>query len=818
MRKRVLLFSLLLFGATRMYAQDKGEIEGRVKDAQGHPLPGATVRLVDVSDSTTGKTIQTDTAGRFFFGGIPFGVFACTITYAGTRSISVDSIPVTPISGTIDLGDLVLLPAGKLLTEVVVFGRSPTIRAGPEKKVFLVNQSLVSVGGSAADVLQSVPTLQVDAGGTLSLRGATNLKVLVDGKRSLIGGGSIIQVLQSLPASAIDRIEIITNPSAKYDAEGQAIVNIVLKKNTVNGSSGSVAVTGGTRDNYTATAAITHQNSQVGWYGNYSYQHRNTYSNGFQDMTYLSNTGDAYYSNETFPSTTISRIHSAKAGLEYTPSARDVVSVSGGYNSSSTDRDERLAVDNLTADRQPVTLSSRQNGTTGSGNSYEVALDGTHKFRRPGRELSFDLDYSRGHTDNLQVYATDVYNVNGQPTDSTAILQDSKKSKITNYNIQLDLTTPVGKYGKMETGYRSQISTGDNNQWDGNFDKTTGGYDPDYGLINRFTNSSGIHAAYVSYRRDWKGFSFQFGVRGEIGRFSATLASFDSSGKPVAAPIRVNTEGLYPSLLLKKQLGEGRQLQLSYSRRINRPTPQELNPFLDVSDPVNYDEGNPRLLPEDLHAVEATFSRTWKTTSLTAGLYYNQVDRVIKHIQSTPVNDVVITIPENLPRAINTGVELIGSLHPFKVLDLTANINLFDRINDGDSAFGISPTQGLSWNTNVTANLSLLKDFALQLRGDYKAPELILQDRYRSAWGLDAGARYELWHHKASLSVNGRDIFNTRKWRFLRESDALLLNFQRVTYSARASVTFTYRFGRSGPGSGRAKRPEEQQVKRIENG
>ena len=134
MRKKVLLFSLLLFGATRMYAQDKGEIEGRVKDAQGHPLPGATVRLVDVSDSATGETIQTDTAGRFFFGGLPFGVFACTITHAGTRSMSVDSIPVTPISGTIDLGDLILLPAGKLLTEVVVFGRSPTIRTGARNR------------------------------------------------------------------------------------------------------------------------------------------------------------------------------------------------------------------------------------------------------------------------------------------------------------------------------------------------------------------------------------------------------------------------------------------------------------------------------------------------------------------------------------------------------------------------------------------------------------------------------------------------------------------------------------------------------------
>ncbi len=705
----------------------------------------------------------------------------------------------------------------RLLTEVVISSRGPTIRTGPGKKVFAVNQSLVSVGGSAADLLQNVPTLEVDPSGNVSLRGATNLKVLVDGKRSLIGGGSITQILQSLPASAIDRIEIITNPSAKYDAEGQAIINIVLKKNTGLGSNGSVAVTGGTRDNYNAAASISNQSSRLTWYGNYSYQHRNTYSNGFQDMTFLQPTDGAYYSNETFPSITITRLHSAKAGLDYTLTPRDIVSVSGSYVSSTTNRNERLTVDNLAADQSPVVLSNRLNTTTGNGNSYDVALDYTHKFNRPQNELSFDLDYSRGVTDNGQVYSTDVYNLNGIAADSTAILQDTKKSITRNYNIQLDYTTPVSKNGRLETGYRSQLSYTDNSQKDYDFDKGSGQYDPDYSLINRFKSNSQVHAAYISFRQQLSNFSFQLGVRAELGRFNANLASFDSLGNPAMLPITVNTQGLYPSLLLKQQLGEGRQLQLSYSRRINRPTARELNPFLDVSDPVNYDGGNPRLLPEDLHSVELTYTRNWSKASLTTGYYFNLADHVIKHIQVDPVNDVTITIPENLKRAINTGLELIGNFHPLKAWDLTANVNLYERINDGDSAFGLAATHGLSWNINVTNNFTIAKDFAIQLRADYKAPELIFQDRYRSIWGLDAGARYDLWHHKASLAINGRDIFNTRKWRFLRESDALLLNFQRETYSARAAITFTYRFGKSGGDSRKQKRTDDQQDKRIEN-
>ncbi len=703
----------------------------------------------------------------------------------------------------------------KLLTEVVISSKGPTIRTGPDKKVFAVNQSLVSVGGSAADLLANVPTLQVDASGNISLRGATDLKVLVDGKRSLIGGGTVAQILQSLPASAIDRIEIITNPSAKYDAEGQALINIVLKKNTGSGTNGSVAVTGGTRDNYNAAASLSHQDNRFAWYGNYSYQHRNTYSNGYQNMTFLQSPGG--YSNETFPSTTITRLHSAKAGLDYTLTGRDIVSVSGGYTSSRTNRKEWLTVDNLTADQLPMVLSNRQNTTTGSSHSYDLALDYTHKFNRPQKEITFDLDYSWGVTDNLQVYSTDVYNLNGYAADSTAILKDSKKTNTWNYNIQLDYTAPAGKNGKLETGYRSQLSEGDNSEWDYNFDKNSGGYDPDYSLINHFKSNDQVHAAYLNFRQQFSGFSFQVGVRAELGKFSLNLASFDSSGKPVTLPITVNTRGLYPSLQLKKQLGDGRQLQLSYSRRVNRPTPRELDPFWDVSDPVNYDAGNPRLLPESIHSAELTYTRTWPTASLTSGAYFTLVNDVIKHIQTVPVNDVTFTITENLNRAINTGLELIGNFHPMKAWDFSANVNVYERINDGDSAFGIAATHGLSWNFNVTNNFSVTRDLAIQVRADYKAPELILQDRYRTVWGLDGGARYDLWHHKASLAINGRDIFNTRKWRFLRESDALLLNFQRITYSARAAITFTWRFGKSASDTRTKKRPEDQQGKRIEN-
>lgn len=803
--------------ALHLSAQDKGRLEGRLIDEQNLPIPLATVTLLDRYAVSPAKVAQTDSAGRFFIDEIPYGMFTCKVSHTGYQPLTIDSITVTPISGTITLGDLTMTPSGKVLTEIVVSARAQTIRGGPDKKVFSVNQSLVSLGGSAADLLQNVPTLQVDANGNVSLRGATDLKVLIDGKRSLIGGGTAAQVLQSIPASSIDRVEIITNPSAKYDAEGQALINIILKKNNNPGLNSSLAATAGTRDNYNAAASVSYQDNRINLYGNYSYQHRNTYSDGFQDMTFLLSPNPAYYSDETFPSITITDLHSAKAGLDYTLSARDGLSVSGAYNASSTVRNEWLTVDNLTAADSPAQLSTRHNGTTGNGNSYELTVDYTHQFRKPQRGLTVDFDYSHGVTNNLQLYNTYIYNIDGNAADSTGVLKDSKLGHSSNYNVQLDYTTPIGKTGRLETGYRSQISITDNQEWDYNLDKTSDEYDPDYSLINFFKSTSQVHAAYITYRQQIKTFAFQLGIRGELGRFNAHLQSFDSAGQLVLQPITVNTQGLYPSLVLTKQLDGGRQLQLSYSRRVLRPTPSELDPFFDVSDPVNYDEGNPRLLPESIHSVELTYTHTWPTASLTSGAYFTLVNDVIKHIQTTPVNDVVYTVAQNLNRAINTGLEFIGNFHPVKAWDFAANLNVYERINDGDSAYGISATQGVSWNINLTNNFSLAKNLTLQVRADYKAADLIIQDRYRPTWGIDAGAKYDLWHNKASLSLNGRDIFNTRRWTFLRESDALLLNFQRVTYSARASLTFTYRFGKSTAGAGNRKSPEAQPDTRIEN-
>ena len=680
-----------------------------------------------------------------------------------------------------------------VFNKVEVVSKGAVIRSGLDKKVFSVNPSLVSVGGAAADLLRNIPGLQVDANGIISLRGATNVKVLVDGRQSLIGGGSVAQLLQSIPAAAIEKIEVITNPSARSDAEGQGVINIVLKK---GGKLIAVTASAGTRTNFNTGANINYRSGKADMYCNYSFQRRNTYSNGFQNMTYLNPGNAAYYSNELFPSTTISNVHAVTAGVDYRLDARDLLSVNGFYNASTTSRNEYLTIDNLTQQQTPAQLSNRTNTTTGWNASWGITVDLTHPFKKTGEKLDVDFSWSTGAGNSFQVYNTSIVNVNGQPVKPAPdILQDTKGGKNRNYNIQLDYTLPLGNGGRLETGARSQLATSNYWQWDANLDTLSGAYEADYSLINFFSTHNQVHAIYLNYRQQFSDYSIQVGLRAEAGRFAATLQNYNSAGMLVSTPVNVNTNGLFPALFLTRQFQHAQQIQVSYTRRINRPTTKNINPSPDLSDPVNYAVGNPALKPEHINSIELTYKKNWTGVTFTTGLYYNQVNNMIKNIQRNPVNDVTITIPENLPQAINTGLELISTVRISRIWSFTSNINIYDRINSAAPEYGIEATRGISWNGNITNDFSFAKGLSAQLRADYKASEVILQDRYRSAYGFDAGAKYDFAHNHASLSFSARDIFNTRRPAFLRVSDALLLNWQRITYSARASLTFTWRFG-----------------------
>jgi outer membrane receptor protein involved in Fe transport len=818
----LLLILMLIFCADttvlRAQTSGTGKITAKVIDAQNsETIPFATAVVINRKTKAVVKGAQTDANGNLLITGLPKGVFTFKVSYVGYQTMVRDSVSLGDVP--VDFGTIKMKVAkGTVLNEVKVTGQKSTMQLGIDKKIFSVDQSLVSEGGSASDLLQNVPSVQSDIDGNISLRGSSGVSVLIDGKPSLIAGGNIAQILQSIPASSIESVELITNPSAKYDAEGQSgIINIVLKKNKKLGLNGSVALTAGNRNNYNANTNLSFQNNKVNLYGNYSYRYGNRNGGGFSNIFYKQPALNTIYANQNTDGESLDKGHNVKAGMDYFITDKSVVSLSGGFNIRDNDRNELLSIDQLDQFENPVNLSKRNNDNLGSGGSYDLNLDFSQKFKKPKEELTFNFSFSEGNNDNYQTYNTNVYNINGQPVSSFPNIQRSDGSGFNrNYNIQTDYTLPVGKLGKIEAGYRSQIRFSENSTYADQLDNLSGDYFVNLSLTNEFNNKDQVHALYFNFQNQVKNFGYQFGLRAEDARLDTKLGTYDALGNLSFTPGKVAYKRLYPSVFLTQKFKGEQQLQLSYSRRVNRPRGWDTNPFLDVSDPLNYRRGNPNLRPEDVHAFELSYSKFWPKVTLTSSAYMRQTNDVIQRVRTDPdAQGVTITTPQNLTRNYASGLELISRVDVVKAWNFTANINLYQSKIIGVPAFGVVENSGFSWNANLTNNIVLPYSITLQLKGDYRAPEVMAQGKRNAMYAVDAGAKYDFKNKKSSLSLNIRDVFNTRNWSMTTSTNSTDIDFKRRMQGTMANLTYSYRFGKN-DFSFKKKRPEQQESRSDE--
>lgn len=811
-----LIFLSLSFS---LFAQtgSKAKITGVLKDAKTQEtIPFATAVLINKTTKANAKIAQTDVNGAFVMPDLPAGTFTFKISFVGYQTMVRDNVVITATTGTLNFGDIKMNPAkGNILSEITVTAQKATMQMGIDKKIFSVDQSLVSEGGSASDLLQNVPSVSTDMDGNVSLRGSSGVKVLIDGKPSLIAGGNVAQILQSIPASSIESVEVITNPSAKYDAEGQSgIINIVLKKNTKLGLNGTAAVTAGNRDNYNANTNLSFQNSKVNLYGNYSYRYGNRIGGGFQDITYKNpiSARSTAFANQVTNSSSLDKGHNAKAGLDYYLAPKSVISLSGGFNSRENERNELIDIRQLSSSQSPVLFSKRSNFTDGYGSSYDLNLDYVQKFNKPKEELSFNFGYSSGDNNNDQTYSTNTTNRNNTPINENLSLQRIfNTGNNSNYNIQADYSLPVGKAGKIEAGYRSQIRLGENNQYADSILASTNIYVQNNRLINDFSSKDQVHALYLNYSSQIKDFGYQLGLRAEDARLNTYLDGYTLNVLTSSAG-EIHYKRIYPSVFLTQKLKGDQQVQVSYTRRVNRPRPWDTNPFLDVSEPLNYRAGNPNLLPEDVHSFELGYTKYWKKVTLTSSLYYRKTNDVIQRVRSAPdASGIITTTPQNLTSQINSGLELIGRFDLIKALNFTTNVNLYQAKFDGDARFDIPNSSGFSWNANLTGNLTVAKNVSLQVRGDYRAPEVMAQGKRNAMYGIDGGAKYDFPNKKASLSFNVRDVFNTRRWSMTTEDASTIVDFERQMQGTMGNLTFSYRFGKTSFNMNKTKKKEDQQ-------
>ncbi|QBQ40366.1 TonB-dependent receptor [Sphingobacterium psychroaquaticum] len=789
-KKLKLLFFFL--SAPFFLLAQQGKLQALIVDAEtNEPIIGASAALLNQQSKAYVQGAQTNVDGVLLFNAVDFGTYAIRITYVGKQDVLQDNIKIQATSGT-NLGTIRLRDDGNTLQEIKVEGRAAEMKLGIDRKVFDVSQSLVSVGGTASDLLANVPTLQVDMDGSVSLRGSNAVKILIDGKESAMAGSDINSLLQSLPANAIDKVEIITNPSSKYDAEGQSgIINIVLKKNIRTGLNGSVNASGGSYNNYMAGVTLNYRDRKFNYFGSYNFNRRNSPGSGLRNNRYLHNNSEI---NNTEESSRKGINNTFKLGADYFIDDKTTIGVSGNLSIRDNDRSSSL----FYTYRNHPTLNGTSTRTSTQDESdlgYDLNLDFSRKFRREGSELTANFSYGRdtedGVNDFIQTYSS------GMPNDGR-INNTSEDGKV--INIQLDYILPLGEDSKFEAGYRTIIRKSFDTQFSDTLNVQDNNYYPDYSISNDFDMTNTVHAWYANYQNKLtKHLGYQIGMRAEQAILNTSYFTKDPS-IPVG---QEETKGgldyfrWYPSAFLTYEVGaSGDKVQLSYTRRVQRPRGWQVNPFPDVSDEMNRREGNPNLMPEDIHSLELSFAKFYSKWNFISTLYYRRMNDVMQpYIYNVDDNSVTYSKWENLTSSNVAGLELISKVNVTKWWDVTWNGNFFYNKFEGNSDYDIQEQKGFNWNTNINTNLKFTSTWSMQVRGDYYAPNIRPQGKTTYMTGIDVAVKKEFMNKRASLALNVRDLLDTRRFGATTITPQINSSFEHRWMKRMFNLSFSYRFG-----------------------
>jgi len=789
----VILFIGAAFFPVHVSAQENATIAAVVVDqVSGEPVGFASAALLMQGSQNYVKGMQTVADGKIRFTDVRPGTYAIRITYVGYEDYFREHIQVTA-GQQLNLGEILLQPSGELLEEVVVQGTPPAMELGIDRRIFNVAESTISEGGSATDLLENVPSLQVDVDGSVSLRGSSSVRILINGRESAMAGSDITQLLQSMPANSIERIEVVTNPSARYDAEGQSgIINIVLKKNVRIGLNGSLNVSAGSYDNYNAGLNLNNRGDKWNYFAGYHFNRRNSVGSGLNN-TEFSNNSIIRNQNE---SVRLGINHGVRVGADYYISERTTLGASGNFSIRRNDRNEDIYYAYLNNPELTGT-SERFSRQDEDDFGFDLNLDFKHNFNREGEELEGNFSFGRDTEDGINTFDQTFTDPSGEL--DRRVNQTGEDGR--NVNIQVDYVRPFSEAQRIEAGYRTFVRRSDDSQRSEYFDLGEGVMLPDYDITNDFAMTSSVHALYANYRNKLtEKLGFQLGLRAEQAYLNTEYLSFDPdlSVEDRVAVGKLDYFRVYPSIFVTQEFGDRHQVQVNYTRRVSRPRGWQVNPFIDVSDPMNKRQGNPNLLPEDIHSFELSYAKFWDAVTLNSSVYYRQVNDVVQPIITAVEGGDGATFSrwENISRNESTGFELISSVKFDQKVDAMFNANLYHSKFHGSEEFNIKPTDGFNWNANVTANYRIKPWLSMQARADYQAPRVMAQGKGIEVFGINAGVRWDVLDRKGSIMFNVRDVLNQRKWGGYTQTADFYRYFESRWMPRMFMVSLRYRFGR----------------------
>ncbi|MDD5570889.1 MAG: TonB-dependent receptor [Bacteroidales bacterium] len=758
-----------------------GIIRGNINDSiSSQPVEYANIVLFRKKDSSMVTGTITNEKGAFILNKIPFGNYYIICSFIGYRNFKIPNILITPKVPEKNLGNVNLVMSNSSLKEVNITSEKPMMEYALDKKIINVEKAVTSTGGTAVDVLQNVPSVTVDADGNVSLRGNSNVTILVDGRPSSIDGTK----LQQIPASSIENIEIITNPSAKYNPEGMTgIINIKLKKKKDIGFNAMATVTAGTNDKYNGSFNFNYNLKKINIFGSYDnrYNIRDGSGNSLRRYTLLDST---IYQNSINRRKMNS--NGGKIGTDIFLNPKNTLTLTYMYRENYRNGYDNTDNTGYIAENHLDTFYTANSPNSENSYSSDYTLNYKKTFDKKGKELTADFYYGTEIEKGGEGITQQGYDINTNPV-GNPIIQDTKtNTNCSKASLQINLLNPWGDTAKLELGMQSNIDYNDDDYHLANYDYSINSLTDDPLLSNNFAYDQQTHAVYGMYGNKYKKFTYQFGLRLE-----ETFTK--SNQKTTSEKFENEYFSFYPSVHITRKLGESQDLQLSYSRRVNRPNEWSLNPFVDYSHPGSIHYGNPRLKPEYINSCELGYFITWKKTTFSTDIFYRQINDVIKRIMFLDTNNIVNSTFDNLSTGTSYGLEAMIDQSIFKFWKMNVNYSYFRTIINGDIENTTMTNSNYSWTAKFSSNFYLPKKFFIQLTGFYRGPMVTPQGEMKEMYSVDFGLKKDFLKDKATLGIRVSDIFKTMKFSNIMTSEGLNVVMDRVHESRVGYISFTYK-------------------------
>lgn len=774
------LLVFLSFALTPIAAQTF-RVTGVIQDDKsGSSLPFASIRLFTWPDSTFVTGEVSDLDGKFNLTAPARGEYLLLSDFMGYKP-AARSLRVS--DSETNLGVVKLEATTETLDEVVVQGEKSTYELTLDKRIFNVGKDLANAGGNAIEILNNIPSVAVDLEGNVSLRGSSSVRILVDGKPSglvSIKGGAGLQGLQG---NMIERVEVITNPSARYEAEGMGgIINIVLKKEQRQGLNGSFDVITGYPMNLGGAANLNFRHRKFNFFTNYMLTYRSTLGDTQQYQEVYRN-DSTFITDLDFDRELRAFHNNLRMGADYFFSESSILTAAYTWRRTKGKRYSHLYYDDyLNSRAQPLSRTYRTQDETETEPNSEYNLSYKKTFGRKGHELLVDVRHLDNWENSDQYFGERITPVAGEVVQmlQRSINDETEKQWL----FQLDYVQPFGKDGKFESGIRSSFRDMTNNFFvadvleDGSLENIPM-------FTNNFVYNEDIHAVYGIYGNKHSKLSYQVGLRAELSDVTTTLLKENEVNNR-------NYLNWFPSAHMTFELPAQNAMQISYSRRIRRPVYNDLSPFMTFTDNRNYWSGNPDLNPEFTDAFELGHVKYLDKGTFTTSLYYRYTIDKILQIREVAEDGFAYSQPQNLATENAYGLEFTGTSNVTDWLKLDGNLNFFRSVIDGTNLNDTYQSETFTWLGRFAARASLAgTDF--QMRHSYEAPQITPQGRRKSIYALDLAASRDVFRGNGTLTLNVLDVFNSRRFRSITEG----ANFYTYTNSQgrvrQINLTLNYR-------------------------